>query len=122
MPPSMPGGGVPPGPHKPHHQSQQMPSTEQRLDLVERDVRDHSKSITDIITDQRATKNQVGELEQDKAVRTVEDKHLDERLDRIEERIAGVYQLGLWLLGAVGMALIAIIVEFVARGGLTHVS
>lgn len=99
-----------------------MPTVEQRLEQTERDLRDHSKSITSLVEDQRDLRGLLIGLEQDKAVRAVEDKHLDDRLDRIEERLKAVYSLGLWLLAAAGASLVAVAVEFVVNGGLRHVT
>jgi hypothetical protein len=82
-----------------------------RLGLVERDVRSHARTLTEI------TKSLI---EQDKreAVRVETDKHLDERLDRIEASIQSVYGLGKWLLAAAGSSLVVAIIGFVIKGGL----
>jgi hypothetical protein len=53
-----------------------------------------------------------------KAVATEQQKNLDDRLERIEESIKGLYGLGKWMLLAFGTSLIAAVVTFVVRGGL----
>jgi hypothetical protein len=92
-----------------------------RLENAERDLRDHSKSITALTEDQHSTNLALIAIDKATAVRAKADENLDERLDRIEERLKGVYSLGLWLLAAAGTALVGIVVEFVANGGLHHV-
>lgn len=87
-----------------------MTTTDDRLANVERDSRDHAKSIgefTRLLID----------LDKKEAVRTTSEKHLDERLDRIEHSIAGIYRLGWWILGAFGTSAVALIANFAFRGG-----
>lgn len=91
------------------------------VEQIARDVRDHAKSLTAIIEDQRAMKEEIAVLREDKAVRVVKDDNLNDRLDRIDDRINGIFSLGKWLLAAVGTVLIAVVIDFVVHGGLTHV-
>jgi hypothetical protein len=88
-----------------------------RLDLVERDVRDHSRILTEHNGALKDQKTSIDKLERDKAVREVEDTHLDERLDRIEKSIGAIYRLGWWILGAFGAAAISLVANFMFRGG-----
>lgn len=105
-----------------------MTTEHDRLGTVERDLRDHAKSIGEIVLDQRGIKDQLAEVReegtqrlaeqrQERAVRAVEDKHLDERLDRIEASLRAVFGLGKWLLSAIGAVLVVAIVGFVLKGG-----
>lgn len=82
----------------------------ERIDLLERDVRDHARIISEIVPI-------VSDLRQDKAIRAVEAKHLDDRLDRIESSLAGVYKLGWWILAAFGASAVSLIANFMFRGG-----
>lgn len=89
----------------------------ERLLMLERNLSDQGKSITEIVNDQRAIHGTIADLERTNAVRAVEDKHLDERLDRIEHSLQAVYGLGKWLLGAVGSVLVVAVVGFILKGG-----
>ena len=67
----------------------------QRVGLVERDLRAHSRSITEIVQSQRSLDLRLGELEEWKVTREIaaaredeRDKSLGERLGRIESSIA----------------------------------
>ena len=84
-------------------------------DQIERDVRDHAKTISELV-------NEIGRLKSDRntddAVRKVTDEYLNERLERIEGAVRDIYKLGKWILAAVGSTLIVAIVGFVIKGGL----
>lgn len=86
-------------------------SDENRLAAVERDSRDHARIITEF-------NRSFAEIDKREAVRAESEKHLDERLDRIEESIKSIYGLGKWLLGAVGGVLVTAIVGLVLKGGI----
>ena len=72
------------------------------MTLLEDSATDHTVRLSEIVQHQRQMADDIGALKQDKAVRKVEDEHLEQRLDRIEASIRRVYQLGLWILGAFG--------------------
>ena len=82
-----------------------------RHDLLERDVQSHAKTITEL------TKRMV-EYEKAMAVQEVEDEFLEKRLTAIEKSIGRVYNLGWWILAAFGGSFIALVANFVFRGGL----
>lgn len=86
------------------------PTDNDRLSTVERDTRDHAKSISEFT-------RVLIDLDKKEAVRSTQEKHLDERLDRIEHSIAGIYRLGWWILGAFGTSAVALIANFAFRGG-----
>lgn len=88
---------------------------------LSRNVSDQAKSLTELVVSQRQIKEALITLEQDKAVREVEDRHLDERLNEIEKRIDNIINIGRWLLAAVGLAVVTTIVDFALRGGFSHV-
>lgn len=88
---------------------------------LSRNVSDQAKSISELVSDQRELKDEVENLLRDKAVNEVEDKHLEERLKEIEARINSINSLGRWLLGAIGLAVITTVMDFILHGGLTHV-
>lgn len=88
-----------------------------RLDIVERDVRDHSRILTEHNGSLGEQRKLLGELSRYKDIREVEDGYLDERLDRIEKSLNGVYKLGWWILAAFGAAAISLIANFAFNGG-----
>jgi len=88
-----------------------------RLDGMERNQSDVAKSITALIEDHNKSRNILDELRTDRAVRLERDKNLNERLDRIEASIARIHSLGRWVLAAFGAGLIALISNFLFRGG-----
>lgn len=94
-----------------------MTTEAERLLILERNLSDQGKTITEVIGDQREIRDDVSDLKRANAVRDVEDRHLDERLDRIETSIKAVYGLGKWLLGAIGSLIVAAVVGFVLKGG-----
>lgn len=53
----------------------------------------------------------------DAAKREARDEALDDRLDRIEKAIGGIYKLGWWILAAFGSSFIALLANFIWRGG-----
>jgi hypothetical protein len=82
-----------------------------RNDLIERDLQSHAKTITELTM-------RMSDYEKDKAVREVKDEHLEERFERIEDRVQAIYRLGLWILAAFGGSFVALVANFVFRGGL----
>lgn len=95
-----------------------MTTEAERMLMLERNLSDQAKSITEVITDQREIRGDVSDLKRANDIRDVEDRHLDERLDRIEEQIKAVYGLGKWLLGAIGSVVVVAVVGFMLKGGL----
>ena len=81
-----------------------------RVDMTERNHTDLAKSVT-------ALTENLDELRIDRARREERDIRVTERFDRIEKRLDGIYKLGWWVLGAFGASAIALIVNFVFRGG-----
>lgn len=84
---------------------------------LERDLQMQAKSLSELVLDQRSTNDDIGALKQANAMRNLKDEYLDDRLDRIEASIQSVYNLGKWLLGAVGSTLVVAVVGFALRGG-----
>ena len=93
---------------------ERIPEIQDRVGLLERDARDHAKSIGELVQRLRDVERDAAE---DKRLRSLKDEHLDERLDRIEASIKSVYNLGKWLLGAAGSTLVVAIVGFALKGG-----
>jgi hypothetical protein len=80
-----------------------------RNDLIERDLQSHAKTIIELTM-------RMPDYEKDQAVREVKDEHLEERFERIEDRVQAIYKLGLWILAAFGGSFIALVANFVFRG------
>lgn len=95
------------------------------IEQLRRDLQSQGQSISAIVIEIRASKDQFGEfrntVETDRKVRLVEDRHLNERLDDIEKSIAALNSLGKWILGAFGAALITALSSFIINGGLSLV-
>jgi hypothetical protein len=100
----------------------------ERIDQLMRDLENQAKSISVIVLDQREMKDELSEfreaaskelrdIDKREAVRIERDKHLDDRLDRIEASIKAVYGLGKWILAAVGSVLVYVIVTGALKGG-----
>ena len=83
---------------------------EQRLTYVERDVRDHAKTIGEHNKELQA-------IVTERAVNVERDIRVNERFDRLEKAINGVYKLGWWILAAFGGLLVALIANFLFKGG-----
>jgi hypothetical protein len=87
-----------------------MPAEAERLAALERDREAHARSIGEFA-------KALIEIDKKEALRELGDKHLDERLDRIEARLDGVFRLGWWILAAFGTSAVALIANFAFRGG-----
>lgn len=98
--------------------TEEQEKTLKRLDGIERNLSDLGKSITEIVLDQKKTKEVLAEIRVDRAVRQERDKNLNERLDRIEADVSAIKKLGLWLLTAIGSGMVLAILNFVIKGGL----
>lgn len=81
-----------------------------RLDTIERNQSDAAKTSTAII-------EEIHGVRTDRAVRAERELRLNERLERIEERIDGVYKIGWWFLALFGAAFISLLANFTFRGG-----
>ncbi|HYI27569.1 MAG TPA: hypothetical protein VD863_06925 [Bradyrhizobium sp.] len=101
--------------------TERIPELMDRLAMVERDSRDHARSIGEIVLDQRGVKGEVADMREKtairEAVRVEAAKHMEERFDRIEAALKSVFDLGKWILGAIGSVLIVAIIGVVLRGG-----
>ena len=86
----------------------------ERLELVERDLQSHAKTITELT-------NRMVDYEKDQAVKEVEDEFLEKRIEANEKKLDAVYRLGWWTLTTFGAVFIAAAANFVARGGLNLV-
>lgn len=100
----------------------------ERLDLFERDLGSHAKTLTELTLSLRELHERTGKLEQWQAVQAVEDRMqrqlLDEkmagimqRIDAGNQRVDAVYRLGWWLFTAFGASTIGMIVLFAFKGG-----
>ena len=85
-------------------------TTADRLTRLEHDQRDHAGNIG-------ALSESVGALTMSEAIRKNEEKHLDQRLNRIEQQLTGIFKLGWWLLAAFGASAVALIANFAWHGG-----
>lgn len=94
-----------------------MPTEAERLAAVERDVRDHARIITEMTAASAETRRLVSDLDKREALRSAEEKHVDERFDRIEVKVDGVYRLGWWILAAFGSSALALVINFAFKGG-----
>lgn len=88
-----------------------------RLDTVERNTTDLAKSVTNITEEMSDLSRPLRQLETDREVRKVSDQHLYSRLGQIENSIAKVHNLGWWTLGTFGASAIALIANFMFKGG-----
>ena len=86
------------------------------------DVGQLRKDHTQLASSLSAMALELGSMKTDraveKAVQTERQANLDERLERIEESIKGLYGLGKWMLLAFGGSMIAALVTFIVKGGL----
>lgn len=98
--------------------TEEQEKTLRRLDGIERNLSDVSKSITEIILDHKKTKEVLDEIKVDRAVRQERDKNLNDRLDRIEADVSAIKRLGLWILTAIGSGMVLAILNFILKGGL----
>lgn len=81
-----------------------------RLDVIERNQSDAARTTTVLIEEIHGVKT-------DREVRKERDARNNERLERIEERIDGIYKIGWWFLAVFGAAFIALVANFTFRGG-----
>lgn len=84
----------------------------EHIDLLRKDHTALAASVSVLTTE-------IGSLKTEKAVDAERDRNLRERLDRIEKNIEGLYGLGKWMLIAFGTSLMAAIVTFIVKGGLS---
>lgn len=87
-----------------------MPGSNDSLELIRKDHTLLASSVSVLTTE-------VGVLKVDKAVEAERDKHLQERLTRIEKSIESLHGIGRWLLMAFFGAIIAGLVTFMFKGG-----
>ena len=76
------------------------------LRALRHDLNDHSRILTEFTQDQRKQNDMLEEIKRNEAVRANNEGHAKDRFDEIERRIDKVYNLGVWVLGALGLALI----------------
>jgi uncharacterized protein Yka (UPF0111/DUF47 family) len=88
-----------------------------RMDMTERNQTDLAKSVTELTEEIGELQKPLRQLETDREVRKERDKHLNERLDRIEVSIDRIYRLGWWVLAAFGASAVALVANFAFRGG-----
>jgi hypothetical protein len=84
------------------------------LERLTLDVQRQSETISILISKEARRTDQEEAREQMDALK---EKHLDERLQRLEAAIEQVYSLGKWVLGAIGGAVLLAIVAFGLKGG-----
>jgi len=83
---------------------------EQRFVFMERDVQSHAKTIT-------AHNDNLQRINTEAIRREERDTSLDGRLTRMEKSIGDVYKLGWWILGAFGASFVALLANFLFKGG-----
>lgn len=89
----------------------------ERIDLLERDVQAHAKSISEFTLSLVGVKDDLSDYERDRAVQEIKDAYLEKRLSGIEGRIDAIYKLGLWILAAFGSSAVALVANFLFKGG-----
>lgn len=100
-----------------------------RLQLLERDVLSHAKSLSELVVHIADIKTTTDALLIDKAVREEADRNLDARLRRIEEsierqtasferKLGSIFKVGVWFCTVFGGAIIVAFVNFLLKGGL----
>lgn len=89
------------------------------LALIRQDLINHSKTLSEIIQDAAKTKELLSEFIIDREVRKEVDKNLNEKLTRIESRLDGLASIGKYILFAFLTTLIASVVTFIVKGGLS---
>lgn len=100
-------------------------SLERRVDLLERDSRNHARSLTEIVNVVGAQGNdlkKLGEWQMTRLLAEVReeerDKALYTRLDSLDTAIKGMREGWTKILWTIGGAVIVALVAFVIRGGL----
>lgn len=88
-----------------------------RLDVAERNSSDLAKSITALTSEIDELTKTIKQFEIERAVRKEQEIHRAEQMTQIKESIAGVHRLGWWVLAAFGTSAIALIANFLFKGG-----
>lgn len=83
---------------------------EYRLQAVEQYLRNHGETLT-------AHNTELNEIKTERAVGAERALHIDQRFDRIEKQLDAIRGLGKWALGTFGAVLLALIANFLFRGG-----
>lgn len=89
-----------------------------RLDTTERNNADLAKSVSAIVDELSEIQKPLDELRLDRAARVERDIRHTEHFARIEKRLDAITKLGWWVLTAFGTSAIALVMNFVAKGGL----
>lgn len=102
---------------------------------MERNSSDLAKTITKLIEEMDVMRTAIGEVRVDRAVRAERDIRINDRFDGINvrfdqlikasseqnagltKRVDAVYGLGKWVLGAFGALVLALVSNFLFRGG-----
>lgn len=110
-----------------------------RLDTMERNSSDLAKTITKLIDEMDVMRVALEDTRVDRAVRAERDIRINdrfdqvngkfdqvirsnsERFDQINKKIDAVYGLGRWVLGAFGALVVALVSNFLFRGGFYNV-
>ena len=98
---------------------------QRRLDLVERDLRDHAKIFTSMTEAQQVTNGRLTALELSFRKWEISDaraeergKRLDEKITRIDDELEGLKGIGTKLLWIVAGGVVTAFLAFVFKGGL----
>lgn len=96
-----------------------------RLEFLERDVRDHAKSLTSMADSINDTNRRLAVLEQAhqqyeiyRAREEERDKALQERLKSMEAQLKSILGVGSKLLWIVGTSVVGAFIAFLLKGGL----
>lgn len=84
------------------------------LERLEKDFQEQSKIVNEL------AQNEIRRQDRERSQAEIEllkERHLDERFDRIEAKVAAVYNLGKWLLASAGSTLVLAVVTFAIKGG-----
>jgi hypothetical protein len=81
-----------------------------RLEALEQYARRHGETLSE-------HNNELAEIKTERAVAKERAITVQERFDRLEKKIDGIYSLGKWVLGAFGASFVALLANFLFKGG-----
>ena len=100
-------------------------TTAKRLDFVERDLRDHAKSLTALAEAGKAMQDRLFAIERSIQDWRVAEARAEERaksmqkwMQKVDSELVGIRGAGTKLLWVVGGAIVTAFVAFILRGGL----
>lgn len=97
----------------------EVPNVEERMSNVERDVRDHAKTLSSMLETLRTLEQERIERKIVAAREEERDKALNERLTTIETAIKGIQGVGNKLVWIAATAVFGAFIAFIIKGGLS---